>query len=147
MWLDPKGNFKDFSEIVNKIDNVCEVFVGSDSQLLSDSWMFATVVCLYWPGRGGTYFFTRDKKEKSSYASLGDRLMSEVYSSVMIADQIRQLRPDLKINVHADIGSCPTSKSNKFAKLAESYIKGMGFNPSIKPDAWAAAAVADKLTR
>jgi predicted RNase H-related nuclease YkuK (DUF458 family) len=73
--------------------------------------------------------------------------MSEVYSSVIVADQIRQLRPNLKINVHADIGSCPASRSNKFAKLAENYIKGMGFSSAIKPDAWAAAAVADKLTR
>jgi predicted RNase H-related nuclease YkuK (DUF458 family) len=32
-------------------------------------------------------------------------------------------------------------------KIAESYITGMGFCPSIKPNAWAAASVADKLTR
>ena len=147
MWLDPNGNFKLLSEIVEKIDSKCEVSIGSDSQLLSDSWMFATVVCLYWPGRGGTYFFTRGKKDKSTYSSLGERLMSEVHSSVMIADQIRQLRPDVSINVHADIASSPTNKSHKFAKMAESYITGMGFRPSIKPDAWAAAAVADKLTR
>lgn len=147
MWLDPNGNLKLLSEIVEKIDSDCEVSVGSDSQLLSDSWMFATVVCLYWPGHGGTYFFTRDKKDKSTYSSLGDRLMSEVHSSVMIADQIRQLKPNISINVHADIASCAGNKSNKFAKSAESYIIGMGFKPSIKPDAWAAAAVADKLTR
>ena len=147
MWLDPKGNFKDFSEIVEKIDSVCEVFVGSDSQLLSDSWMFATVVCLYWPGKGGTYFFTRGKKEKSSYATLGDRLMSEVYSSVIVADEIRQSKPWLQIHVHADVSSSPKNKSNKVAKIAQSYISGMGFSPTIKPDAWAAATIADKLTK
>ena len=147
MWLDPNGNHKELLEIVEKINGSCEVSVGSDSQLLSDAWMFATVVCLYWPGHGGTYFFTRGKKEKTSFSSLGERLMSEVYSSVMIADQIRQLRPDLKINVHADIASNPVNKSNRFAKIAESYITGMGFCPSIKPNEWAAASVADKLTR
>lgn len=147
MWLDPSGNHKELLEIVEKINDGCEVSIGSDSQMVSGNWLFATVVCLHWPGHGGTYFFTRGKKEKSSFSSLGERLMSEVYSSVMIADQIRQLRPNLKINVHADIASSPIAKSNRFAKIAESYIAGMGFCPSIKPDAWAAASVADKLIR
>ena len=44
MWLDPNGNHKELLEIVEKINGSCEVSVGSDSQLLSDAWMFATVV-------------------------------------------------------------------------------------------------------
>jgi predicted RNase H-related nuclease YkuK (DUF458 family) len=65
----------------------------------------------------------------------------------MIADQIRQSKPNFQINVHADISSSAGNKSNKVAKLAQSYISGMGFSASIKPDAWAAATIADKLTR
>ena len=147
MWLDPSGNQRDLNEIVNLIDDSCEVFVGSDSQLTSGMWIFASVICLYWPGHGGKYFFKRDKRVKSTYACLEDRLLSEVHSSVTIADEIRKTKPQLQINVHADIASSPKNKSHKVAKIAQSYITGMGFSPTIKPDAWAAATIADKLTK
>jgi predicted RNase H-related nuclease YkuK (DUF458 family) len=147
MWIDPNGNQRDLSEITDMIDEHCEVFVGSDSQLTSGVWIFASVICLYWPGRGGKYFFKRDKRVKSTYSCLEDRLLSEVHSSVLIAEQLRQTRPDLSIHVHADIASSPNNKSYKVAKLAQSYITGMGFLPTIKPDAWAAATIADKLTK
>ena len=84
---------------------------------------------------------------KSTYACLEDRLLSEVYHSVIIADQIRQTKPSLQINVHADIASNAKHRSNKVAKIAQSYISGMGFLPTIKPDSWAAGTIADKLTR
>lgn len=147
MWLDPHGNQKKLSDIINQIDETCEVFVGSDSQLNSGFWIFASVICLYWPGQGGRYFFRRDKKCRSTYSCLEDRLLSEVHSSVIIADEIRQRKPWLQIHVHADIASNPQEKSNKVAKIAQSYIAGMGFSAAIKPDAWAAATIADKLTR
>lgn len=147
MWLDPHGNQQDFSDIVSQIDDSCEVFVGSDSQLTSGAWIFASVICLYWPGKGGKYFFKRQKKIKSTYSCLEDRLLSEVHNSVIIADEIRKSKPDLHIHVHADIASNPSNKSNKVAKIAQSYISGMGFSPTIKPDAWAAATIADRLTK
>jgi predicted RNase H-related nuclease YkuK (DUF458 family) len=147
MWLDPNGDHREFDEIISQIDNKCEVFVGSDSQLNAGCWVFATVICLYWPGHGGKYFFKRERKVKSTYSSLEDRLLSEVYNSVMIADQIRQVKPSQQIFVHADIASSSKHKSNKVAKVAQNYIAGMGFSPAIKPDAWAAGTIADKLTR
>jgi predicted RNase H-related nuclease YkuK (DUF458 family) len=147
MWLDPNGVQKNFDEIVSQIDDECEVFVGSDSQLAAGAWVFASVICLYWSGRGGKYFFKRDRRIKSTYSCLEDRLLSEVHNSVTIADQIRQVKPNLQIHVHADIASSPKHRSNKVAKIAQNYITGMGFLPTIKPDSWAAGTIADKLTR
>lgn len=147
MWLDPNGSPSQLSDIISLIDDGCDVFVGSDSQRNSDCWIFATVICLYWQGRGGRYFFRRKRLNHATYSCLEDRLLSEVYDSVMIADEIRQTKPNLQISVHADIGSSASNRSNKIAKLAQSYIIGMGFSAAIKPDAWAAASIADKLTR
>lgn len=147
MWLDPHGNERDLPGIIDLINKDCEVFIGSDSQYFSGSWIFASVICLYWPGRGGRYFFIIDKRSRSSYTTLEDRLLSEVYDSVLIAEDVRSLCPSAKITIHADIGIGPKNKSSKIAKLAESYIRGMGFYPQIKPDAWAAATIADRLTK
>lgn len=147
MWVDAKGNCTSLLEIVGIIEHDHEIFVGTDSQLVADRWIFATVICLYREGRGGRLFFRRTRKKKSDHQSLEDRLLAEVYNSVAVADEIRNMRPSLRINVHADISSKEKNKSNRVAKLAESYINGMGFNAKIKPEAWAAAAVADRFTR
>jgi predicted RNase H-related nuclease YkuK (DUF458 family) len=147
VWLDPQGNKNSIHDIIGQIQEDCEVFVGSDSQYFSGSWIFASVICLYWPGRGGRYFYIIEKRAKTSYTTLEDRLLSEVYDSVMVADEVRSLRQNVKITIHADIGIGPKNKSSKIAKLAENYIKGMGFQPQIKPDAWAAATIADRLTK
>lgn len=147
MWIDSKGNHKKFDEIIDQIDLECEVFVGSDSQLNSDSWICASIICLYWPGRGGKFFVSRDRKSRGTYSCLEDRLLSEVHSSIDVAEQIRKTRPNLKIHVHADVASSPKNKSNKVARLVESYVSGMGFAVKIKPEAWAAAAIADRFTR
>ena len=64
-----------------------------------------------------------------------------------LADEIRKIRPSLQINVHADIASNPKNKSYRIAKVAQNYITGMGFLSAVKPDAWAAASIADKLTK
>lgn len=146
MWLDPSGNQVQILDIINMIDDH-EVFVGTDSQLVADHWVFATVICLYKTGKGGRFFFQRTRKKKNEHQSLDDRLLSEVYSSVAVADEIRNFRPSIEINVHADISSKSKNKSNRVAKLAESYIIGMGFRAQIKPEAWAAATVADRFTR
>jgi len=147
MWIDGQGNEISFDNIVSAINQDYEVFVGTDSQLVANSWIFATVICFYSPGKGGRFFFQRRRKKKSDHVTLEDRLLSEVHHSVDVADEIRKLRPDIEINVHADISSRSGEKSNKVAKLAENYISGMGFRPQIKPEAWAAAAIADRFTR
>ena len=147
MWNDPSGNQYTIEEVVSYIDNGTSIFIGSDSQLVGGKWNFATAICIYRKGKGGRFFYKRDKREKTTYKSLDVRLMDEVHGSVMVADLIRELNPNAEITIHSDIASDPESSSNRIAKLAQSYVTGMGYESIIKPEAWAASAVADKISK
>jgi predicted RNase H-related nuclease YkuK (DUF458 family) len=147
MWSDPNSNQYPLEEVIKFIDDNTHVIIGSDSQLVGGKWNFATVICIYRQGKGGRFFFKRDKREKSTYKNLDVRLMDEVHGSVMVAEAVRELKPSANISIHADIASDPDSSSNKVAKIAQSYVIGMGYVPTIKPDSWAASAVADKISK
>ena len=147
MWNDLSGNEHEIKEIAKLIHELTHVMVGTDSQLVGGSWNIATAICLYTPGKGGRVFYKREKKERSTYQNLDGRLLDEVYRSVTAADEIKNLCPNAKINIHADIASDPGCSSNKAAKSALSFISGMGFSAIIKPDSWAASSVADKIAK
>lgn len=147
MWSDPNGNKHKIDDVISLINDGTHVMVGTDSQLVGGSWNLATVICLYTPGKGGRFFYKREKRDRTAYPNLDSRLLDEVYRSVMAADEIKAVRPNANISVHADIASDVESASNKSAKSALNYIKGMGFNAIIKPDSWAASSIADKVAK
>lgn len=147
MWISPDGNQYSVDHIIAEISSESKVFVGTDSQLVAGQWQLATAICIYWEGRGGKFFYKKEKFNRSSFKSLEDRLMHEVYESVMTAEMIKSQRPNVHVNIHADIASDPDSRSARLAKAAKSYISGMGYEPTIKPDAWASTTIADKFTR
>jgi predicted RNase H-related nuclease YkuK (DUF458 family) len=147
MWLSPDGLQVEMNDVIREIMDDCKVFVGTDSQLVANQWQLATAICIYREGKGGKFFYKKEKLDRSSFKSLEDRLMREVYESVMTAEQIKSQRQSVDVNIHADIASDPDSRSSKLAKTAKSYISGMGYEPTIKPDAWASTTIADKFTR
>jgi len=147
MWVSPDGNQHSIDGVIAEISSESKVFVGTDSQLVAGQWQLATAICIYWEGRGGKFFYRRNKLKQTTFRSLEDRLMHEVYESVMTAELIKSQCPDICVNIHADIASDPDSRSARLAKAAKSYISGMGYEPTIKPDAWASTTIADKFTR
>jgi len=147
MWISPDGKHHSIDDVISEISVESKVFVGTDSQLVAGQWQLATAICVYWEGRGGKFFYKKNKFNRSSFKSLEDRLMHEVYESVMTAELIKSQRPNIHVNIHADIASDPDSRSARLAKAAKSYISGMGYEPTIKPDAWASTTIADKFTR
>lgn len=147
MWISPDGKHHSIDDVISEISVESKVFVGTDSQLVAGQWQLATAICVYWEGRGGKFFYKKNKFNRSSFKSLEDRLMHEVYESVMTAELIKSQRPNIHVNIHADIASDPDSRSARLAKAVKSYISGMGYEPTIKPDAWASTTIADKFTR
>ncbi len=147
MWLSPDGRRLSIDDVISEISDGSDVFIGTDSQLVAGEWQIATAICIYWTGRGGIFFYKKDRLSRSSFKSLEDRLMKEVYESVMAAEQIKSQKPSVNVRIHADIASDPDSTSSKLARAAKSYITGMGYEPTIKPDAWASTTIADKFTR
>ena len=76
-------------------------------------------------------------------------MIREVSSSVQLAYQLCPIldRHQVELEVHADINTDPSFKSNVALKDAMGYILGMGFVFKAKPDAFASSYCADRLVQ
>jgi predicted RNase H-related nuclease YkuK (DUF458 family) len=143
-WYDPTGHFYTFEEVVQRVHcstKEHEVHVGADSHVIGSKLILAVAICLYRPGKGGTYFFCRNVQPRRTNKNLGLRLSSEVAASISVADSLA-LSAQL-ITVHADVSANPRHKSFQYSQQICSFIKGMGYTCKIKPESWASSSVAD----
>lgn len=150
-WFTGVGKPVTLDEVYLEIDNYVsaggKVFVGSDSQLGSETCIFATAICLHGAGAGGKYFFKRFNSTRSPYDVLKVRIMKEVQYSIEIALDILERNPTADIEVHIDVGTSEKSKTREYVSFLKGWAKGAGFMCKVKPNAWASAAVADKHTK
>jgi len=145
-WFDGSGNpctYKAILASITKNRKNHEIHVGSDSQPVKDTTVFAVVVCLYSPGNGAFYFVTRKKTSSKRYKHLGVRLQHESELAISLADSIRTHLSLDTIAVHADVSPNPINKSFQYSGKIQNFITSMGFRCMIKPESWA-AFVADK---
>ncbi len=119
--------------------------VGTDSQIRGDFAEFATVIVFLREKKGG-FMFIRNFKMPNKM-SLKERMITEVAQSVEVAYGLCDLldRYGVELEVHADINTDPSFKSNTALKEAMGYILGMGFVFKAKPNAFASSSCADKV--
>lgn len=128
-----------------------EIVVGCDSTEREGNF-FVVVVALR-KGAGGRFFAKKASFERKSL-SLRERILKEVLLSCDIALSLREELQEMVKNslpnldyqfkyIHADIGENGATKA--MIKEIVNLIKGNGFEPKIKPEAFAASVVADRL--
>jgi len=152
-WFDPvSGNPCDIGHIIARIasKNSYTVHVGTDSHRVKSKehagvmgYMFATVICLYEPGKGADYYCRRHFRP-TKYDSLRLRINDEVSESVDVSLMLMEQLPACQISVHADINSDPRYKTNSYLQGVRAWIQSIGFKFLCKPHAWASSGVADK---
>jgi predicted RNase H-related nuclease YkuK (DUF458 family) len=122
-----------------------KVCIGTDSQVKGSDTEFATVIVFLREGHGG-FMFIHNEKTKTRY-SIKERMLVEVAKSIEIAYELCPLftQYDVDMEVHADINTNPSFKSNDALKEAMGYILGMGFAFKAKPEAFASSSCANKI--
>ena len=127
--------------------NKLKVCIGTDSQKRGEIVEFATVIVFVREGKGGFMFIANYNRPANM--SIKERMIQEVGRSVEIAYAMCDLldKYDVELEVHADINTDPSFKSNKALSDAMGYILGMGFVFKAKPDAFASSYCADKVVR
>ncbi len=122
-----------------------KVCIGTDSQVYGTTTEYATVIVFLREKKGGFMFISSDKTEQKM--SLKERMINEVGKSVEIAYSLCNLldEHDVELEVHADINTDPSFKSNTALKEAMGYILGMGFVFKAKPNAFASSSCADRI--
>ena len=148
-WLNADSEQVDFLDIISKIttNKNDDIYVGCDSHKKGGVYIFAVVIALHLKGKGGTFFFYRNKSSDSRLDNIKIRLMKETELALKAANNVREHIGNRVINVHLDINPRPIYASSVVLPSAISWVKSCGFNASVKPEAWASSWLADIFAR
>lgn len=122
-----------------------DVIIGTDSEAQNGEADFVTAVIVHKKGRGGVYFWGR-QKVKNLY-SLKQRIWHEATISLSMAqnvvDDFAKIGLfDLNLEIHVDIG--PNGKTRELISDIVGMIRANGFKVATKPSSWGASHVADR---
>jgi len=122
-----------------------KVCIGTDSQVKGKETEFATVIVFIRKGKGGFMYINNETSAQKM--SVKQRMLTEVARSIDIAYALCKIFTvyNVDMEVHADINTNPSFKSNDALKEAMGYIMGMGFVFKAKPDAFASSSCANKI--
>jgi predicted RNase H-related nuclease YkuK (DUF458 family) len=122
-----------------------KVCIGTDSQVKGKVTEFATVIVFIRKGKGGFMYIHNEVSRQKM--SIKQRMLMEVGKSIETAYALSDVfsRYGVDMEVHADINTNPSFKSNDALKEAMGYIVGMGFAFKAKPEAFASSSCANKI--
>jgi predicted RNase H-related nuclease YkuK (DUF458 family) len=124
-----------------------KVCIGTDSQVKGKITEFATVIVFIRKGKGGFMYIHNETSHMKM--TIKQRMLTEVAKSIEVAYSLCNIfsRFGVAMEVHADINTNPSFKSNDALKEAMGYIVGMGFAFKAKPDAFASSSCANKVVQ
>jgi predicted RNase H-related nuclease YkuK (DUF458 family) len=149
-WHDANSNATGLGDIFERIKNKkpsSEIHVGCDSHFIKDKCIFAVVIAIYEPRKGGTYFFTRSKVHRSCFLNMKVRLLKETELALQVADMVSSLLDRDKMFVHLDINPNKKYKSHQVFTSATSWVQSQGYQCVVKPDSWASSWLADAYAK
>lgn len=130
-----------------------KVYLGADSERvkINGVWYadYTTAVIVHIDGEHGCKVFgevkrERDYDQKKNKPSM--RLMNEVYSVSNLFSELQDVLEDRYVELHLDINPDFRFGSSCVVNQAIGYIRGTcNLTPQVKPFAWAASHVADRL--
>lgn len=155
--------YDEFIQELKEMDKLgAEFYIGTDSQVIKKKISIVTCVCAVMRGYNKVFYVKEkiDKKklrdmrmpdhiveQTKNTSALRLRMLLEAYRSIEAAMEVEPLIKG-KLHVHLDIGS--DSKKNKTSivqKELEYLVQSQGYECAIKPDAWAASSVADRVAK
>ena len=121
--------------------------IGTDSQVKGKITEFATVIVFIRKGKGGFMYIHNETTHLKM--TIKQRMLTEVAKSIEVAYSLCNIfsRFGVAMEVHADINTNPSFKSNDALKEAMGYIVGMGFAFKAKPEAFASSSCANKVVQ
>lgn len=130
------------------------VVVGCDSSSDREP-LFPVAIVILRKGQGGRFFLKKIRyKDSAKFKNWKMRILEEVVLSCELALMLRESLEDRVLNldevvdyefryIHADVGKSGATRS--MVREVTGLIRGNGFEPMIKPEAYVASGVADKF--
>ena len=144
-----------FDYIVEQPEETYEVVIGTDSQN-HERTKISKVIAARRIGHGGKVFYKNEFGDRID--DLRQKIYEETQQSLSIANEVVEKvemlfleneidieQMNVSFQIHCDIGRY--GKTQTLIKDITSWVQSLGFEVQIKPDSWAASAVADKLSK
>jgi len=149
-------NFEAARDAIAASSEESSIYIGCDSQRYKSKEgkrvaKYATVIILHNDSKHGGQIF----REFETHADFGKktesihvRLMKEVELSVKAVEAIIDVIGDRHVEIHLDINPNVMYASSSVVNAAIGYVRGTtGYEPMVKPDAWAATHCGDHVVR
>ena len=133
-------------------DMFYDVVVGCDSSSGQEP-TFPVAIVILRIGQGGRFFLKRVRYKNKKFFTWKQRILEEVVLScsfaVSLKENLEKRMKNSSLNyefkyIHADVGG--EGETREMVKEVTGLIRGNGFEPKIKPEAYVASIVADRFT-
>ncbi|SDW85813.1 hypothetical protein SAMN05444487_10724 [Marininema mesophilum] len=125
-----------------------KMVIGTDSQTSHRGTMFVTAIIIHRVGKGALFYYSKIKSRP--LLDLRYRIYKETEYSLACMDLLKEkdffsASWDLPVEVHLDVGR--KGETRKLIQEVVGWVTAVGYTAKIKPDAYAASAVADRFTK
>ena len=122
------------------------IYIGCDSQVIKGKTDFVTVLIVHFDTKHGAKIFYQRHSEKRRMAMV-ERLWKEVELVANLAVEYAPMIEPRHLSVHLDLNPDKRHRSNTIIQEAVGYIRGLGFDVQVKPDAFASSHASDHLVK
>lgn len=131
-----------------------KIYIGADSQAFRDKktkkdyYVMVTGVIIHFDGCRGGKMFKEIIVKPDPNRSMRARLLDEVSHICQVGMKIVDHIGDRTLEIHLDVNPDEKEGSNVVFREAVGWLTGVfGFQPVVKPEAFASSTLADKYTK
>ena len=144
---------RDYFEKMKHYDTPFKMTVGSDSQSF-DTLKLVNVIAVTCEGHGGIFFYeitrlprTNDVRQKLTTETNESLQAMMKLTEILEGKGYEELREKMSVAIHIDAGWNPDGKTKELIPGLVGWIKACGYNCEVKPEAYVASTIADKISK
>lgn len=125
-----------------------KVVIGTDSQTREKETIFVTALIIQRLGKGAIFFYT--KYRHKAIRNLRYRIYQETEYSLEAVEVLKKrgffdFSIHIPMEIHLDVGK--QGETRKLIQEVVGWVTAVGYTAKIKPESYAASAVADRFTK
>ena len=143
----------DYFNRMKHFDVPFKMTVGTDSQTF-DTLKLVNVIAVTCEGHGGIFFYeitrlprTNDVRQKLTTETNESLQVMMTLTEILEEDQYSELRKALSVAIHIDAGWNPNGKTKELIPELVGWIRACGYDAEVKPEAYVASTIADRISK
>lgn len=131
-----------------------EIVIGTDSQNRTEYTKIVSVISIICRGHGGIFFHNIEYVDVIPNVKI--KLETETNRSLEIAQKLidlldteifQEIFHNCPLSIHIDAGNAPYGKTKDLIDSLVGWVHAMGYECEVKPNAWTASTIADRISK